>query len=416
MLRLVLAVSRAAAPLAEPILKRRLARGKEDPTRWREKLGEASAPRPNGPLVWMHGVGVGEVMALRGLIAQLAEARPDLTFLVTSSARSSAAVVKQNLPPRTIHQYLPLDFPKPVTAFLDHWQPDVAVWSDQEVWPRLAVTAARRGVRQAYVAARITDKSAKARAKFGRAYGDLYGLMDAIHAQDHSTKSNLSQLIGHDNQIEISGSLKAAAAPLACIQEDLDDLKRVTEGRRIWCLASAHPGDEAIAIEAHEAALKTDPSALLIIVPRDPSTGGQMLAAMQHDGLQVSLRSASPMPPADAPYFIADTFGELGLWYRIAAAALIGGTFGNTEGHNPWEPVALGCPVLHGPRTANFKQDFETLGAANAAQLVDTPNALAAALLGPALPDMADRAGEVLATATQDLPKIAADVLRLLNA
>ena len=129
MLRLVLAAGAVLSPLAGPILRRRLKRGKEDETRWVEKLGQATVTRPDGPLVWMHGVGVGEVMALRGLIDTLLAQRPDLNFLVTSSARSSANVFSHNMPPRTQHQYLPLDFPAPVKAFLDHWQPDLAVWS-----------------------------------------------------------------------------------------------------------------------------------------------------------------------------------------------------------------------------------------------------------------------------------------------
>ncbi|MEL6959967.1 MAG: glycosyltransferase N-terminal domain-containing protein, partial [Pseudomonadota bacterium] len=195
MLRLVLGAGAVLSPLARPLLNRRLKRGKEEPARIEEKLGRPSAERPDGPLVWLHGVGVGEVMALRGLIVALSGARPDLFFLLTSSARSSAQVIDANLPPRTIHQYLPLDLPGPVGAFLDHWRPDLAVWSDQEVWPRLAVSAAQRGIPQAYVAARITDASAAARARFGRAYGDLYRLMDLRLAQDEGTASHLSSLM-----------------------------------------------------------------------------------------------------------------------------------------------------------------------------------------------------------------------------
>ena len=208
MLRLVLGVGRILSPFARPVLKRRLAKGKEDPDRWLEKLGQASLPRPDGPLVWLHGVGVGEVMALRGLIESLAAARPDLQFLVTSSARSSGEVFANNLPAKTRHQYLPLDLPKPVAAFLDHWKPDLAVWSDQEIWPRLAVTSARRAIPQAYIAARITEKSAKAKARFGAAYGDLYRLLDLRHAQDEDTATHLRELMGDDSKVQVTGSLK----------------------------------------------------------------------------------------------------------------------------------------------------------------------------------------------------------------
>ncbi|MDA9207723.1 3-deoxy-D-manno-octulosonic acid transferase [Octadecabacter sp.] len=414
MLRLVLGASRMLSPLAEPILKHRLNRGKEDPTRWREKLGEATAARPDGPLVWMHGVGVGEVMALRGLIDAMSARQPDLNFLITSSARSSADVVANNLPPRTQHQYLPLDFPAPVIAFLNHWKPDLAVWSDQEVWPRLAVTCAKRAIPQAYVAARITDDSAKARGKFGRAYGDLYGVMDVIHAQDDRTKSNLQHLMGPEDTVVVSGSIKATASPLACDLDTLTATISATQGRRIWCLASSHPGDEAIAIEAHETLLTSAPNALLIIAPRDPSTGDHIVHAMEEDGLNVARRGSGDLPPSDAPYFVADTFGELGLWYRVASAALIGGTFDAVEGHNPWEAVALGCPVLHGPRIANFATDFASLAAANAARPVQTPDDIYTALIDPDLPAMATRATGTLDVSAQGLPRIADDLIGLL--
>jgi hypothetical protein len=103
----------ALSPLAEPLLRRRLARGKEDPARWREKLGEPTAARPQGRLAWLHAVGLGEVLALRGLIAEMADRAPDLSFLVTSTARSAALATARNLPPRTIHQFLPLDLRDP---------------------------------------------------------------------------------------------------------------------------------------------------------------------------------------------------------------------------------------------------------------------------------------------------------------
>ncbi len=415
MLRLVLAMGGVLSPLAAPILKRRLGRGKEDPDRWHEKLGRATLERPEGRLVWLHGVGVGEVMALRGLIEAMLRKQPDLNFLVTSSARSSAQVFAHNLPPRTQHQYLPLDFPGPVNAFLDHWKPDLAVWSDQEVWPRLAVTCARSDIPQAYVAARITNDSARARAKFGRAYGDLYGLMDIIHAQDDTTQSNLINLMTTDAGVHVSGSIKAAASPLSCDTSALAAVKTATQGRRTWCLASSHPGDEAIAIEAHEALLKTDPAALLIIAPRDPAMGDPIVQAMQQDGLSVARRGTDGLPTADAPYFMADTFGELGLWYRVSFATLIGGTFDAVEGHNPWEAVTLRCPVLNGPRTANFSTDFAILRAAEAARLVQTPQDVVAALQDPDIGAMAARANTEQNASVQGLSRITDDLLRVLG-
>ena len=421
MLRLVLAVGGALSPLAGPMLNRRLKRGKEDPARLREKLGEPSAERPAGPLIWLHGVGVGEVMALRGLIERLSLERADLNFLVTSSARSSAQVIDANLPARTIHQYLPLDFPGPVARFLNHWQPDLAVWSDQEVWPRLAATCAKRRIPQAYVAARITDDSAKARARFGAAYGDLYGLMDVIHAQDDRTAENLRGLMGPKGDVTVTGSLKAAAARLA---DDPDLRERLPKNRRIWLAASAHPADVDAALNAqHFAQTERGADWLLIIAPRRLDTAPDIEQACADLGLTHATRSAGGWPDGETSVFIADSFGELGVWYRAAHAALIGGTFDGTEGHNPWEAIALNCPVLHGPRTANFATDYKVLQDAKASWPIGWADTAApqpkisdivAALQDASLPDQAKRAAKVQADAAKGVAQIAGDLLALL--
>ncbi|SLN43233.1 3-deoxy-D-manno-octulosonic acid transferase [Pseudooctadecabacter jejudonensis] len=410
MLRLVLAAGWLLQPLAGPLLRRRLARGKEDPLRLCEKLGQPRAARPHGPLIWLHGVGVGEVMALRGLIASLSDARPDLHFLVTSSARSSGDVFAANLPTRTIHHYLPLDLPRPVARFLDHWRPDLAIWSDQEVWPRLAATCARRGIHQAYVAARITDASAKARARFGRAYGDLYGLMDVIHAQDTGTAQRLEGLM-QGGDVHVSGSLKAAAAPLA----DAPDLRaKLPQGRRVWVAAPAHPADARIALDTQRGLMGEGGTDLLILAPRRMEDADGFAAHCRDMGLTACRRSRDEWPDETTAVFIADSFGELGVWYRAARAALIGGTFDATEGHNPWEAVALGCAIFHGPRTANFATDYKMLDNAGAALQVTNPKDLITALQTSDVSQQADRAASIRTQAATGLQQITDDLLRLL--
>lgn len=413
-LRTALLVSGVFAPFARTHLKRRLAKGKEDPKRWREKLGETDAARPDGPLVWLHGVGVGEVMALRGLIDTMSRARPDLNFLVTSSARSSGAVIAQNLPARTQHQYLPLDLRGPVGAFLDHWRPDLVVWSDQEVWPRLAVTVARRGVPQTYVAARITRKSAKAKARFGDGYGNLYRLLDLRHAQDTRTADTMRMLMGDGSDVVVSGSLKPAAAALADDPPAREAVMQAS-GRAAWLVASAHDADIDIALDAHVLAQShLDVDRLLIIAPRDLATAQSIVAACEKRGLTCAVRSKGALPDEDTDVYIADTFGELGLWYRICFAALIGGTFDETQGHNPWEAVALRCSVMHGPRIENFASDFKALDAANGALKAHTAEDIARAINEPDTLDLAQNATSVHQAAALGLGRISDDLLDLL--
>lgn len=415
MLRLVLGVGRLASPLARPLLKKRLARGKEDPVRWCEKLGQATMARPDGPLVWLHGVGVGEVMALRGLIERLSSERPELQFLVTSSARSSGDVFAKNLPANTCHQYLPLDLPAAVAAFLDHWKPDLAVWSDQEIWPRMAVSVAKRAIPQAYVAARITEKSARAKAKFGSAYGDLYRLLDLRHAQDATTSAALQSLMGEETPVQISGSIKAAAPPLTCDPDVRAAFTAIASTRMTWVLAPSHPADEALALAAHKQLRYTVPDALLIIAPRTVARALDVGVKAREIGLTACTRSQVAHPNSDTSVYVADSYGELGTWYGAAPVALIGGTFDAIEGHNPWEAVALDCAVLHGPRVANFSSTYKMLGDNSAARLVQGVDDIVAALRDPDLQGMAQRATALRTSATLGLDQICADLLGLLD-
>lgn len=363
------------APLA---LRRRLKRGKEDPRRWREKLAETTVPRPDGQLVWLHAVGLGEVMALRGLILEMAARAPDLSFLITSTARSSAEVVAANLPPRTVHQFLPLDAPRFVGGFLDHWRPDLSVWSEQDLWPNFVREIHACGIPLALVNARMNDRAGKSRARAGRLYADLYARFDMIAAQDEASARALEAL-GAPGPVLRHASLKVAAPALAADDGKLRALSAALGERPRWCLASSHPEDEAVALAALKLMRAQGDAPLLIIAPRRIERGAEISAAVKAAGFSVALRSAGAGP--DGPdVYVADTFGEMGLWYRLCDRVLMGGTFGSVEGHNPWEPARLGAAVLHGPRTANFAADYAALDAAAAALPVVDAEAVAAAL------------------------------------
>lgn len=377
-LRLYLLATRAVPLLAPALLRRRLAKGREDAARWREKLGQPSLSRPDGPLVWMHAVGIGEVMALRGLVDAMAARDPALSFLVTSSARSSAQVFGQNLPPRTLHQYLPLDAPGFLARFLDHWKPGLSVWAEQDLWPGAVAAADARGIPLALVNARMNAASFARRRRVAGLYRDLFARFAMVTAQDAGTAAHLSALGARG--VMVQPSLKSAAPPLACDPAELARLTPLLAGRRVWAAVSTHAGDEAVAIAAHAALMQADPGACLILAPRVPGR------TVPVSDLPVARRSAGQAPGAGV--YLADTFGELGLWYRLAPVALVGGGFG-IGGHNPWEPAALGCAVLHGPGVANFSADYAAFHTAGAARAVTDAAALRAALDDPGLPAMA---------------------------
>lgn len=403
-LRLILAASAALQPLAPMILRRRLARGKELPGRWREKLGYASQSRPDGPLVWLHAVGLGEVMALRGLIAAMGKARPDLSFLVTSTARSSAEIFATHLGPRCQHQFLPLDMPGPVARFLAHWRPDLVLWSEQDIWPRLVLQTHRQAVPQLWVNARMNAAAYRRRARMAGASRDVIGCFHKVLAQDQATARHISQLCA-TVPVATVGSLKAGAGAPAPDGAALQGLRQQLAGRPVWVAGPSHAADEQMALAAHAAWRAQHPDGLLIVAPRLPQRRAALQQACAQAGLAASLRSAG-WPARDVAVYIADSFGEMSLWYSVAQAALVGGSFApQVQGHNPWEAVGMGCPVMHGPHTENFAQDYTDLAAAQGAIAVANPDDILAALARPDLPEIAARAARL----RQDL----ADTVRI---
>lgn len=395
-----------AIPLVAPImLRRRLHLGKEDPKRWREKTGRPGLPRPAGLLIWMHAVGLGEVLALRGLISAMSEQRPDLSFLVTSSSRSSADVFTKAMPKRTQHQYLPLDAPQYLRRFLDHWQPDLSIWAEQDLWPNAVWATDKRSIPLALVNGRMGQEGFQRRRKAGGLYRDLLSRFAIVSAQESVTQSNLTSLgAAH---VQIDGPLKAASAALPYDPAKLASLTASLPDQPVVLFASSHAEDEAqIFPTLLGAACK------LIIAPRDPKRGPKIIADIQNRGHNVGAWSkGATLSTVDV--LVADSLGEMGLWYRLADTALIGGTFGSVEGHSPWEAAAIGCAILHGPRVGNFAFDYKLLAEKGAATLV-TADTLAAVLTQDHAASAA-RAQAVVATQRLALRPLASQLLELMR-
>ncbi|MFZ1469393.1 MAG: glycosyltransferase N-terminal domain-containing protein [Paracoccaceae bacterium] len=416
-LRAYLALRPALQPLMRLALRRRVRAGKDDPARVGEKLGLATRPRPAGRVVWMHAVGLGEAMALRPLILAMQAQAPDLSFVITSTARSSAQVLGQNLPPRCVHQFLPLDGPAFLRSFLDHWRPDLSVWSEQDLWPGAIHDCAARGIPLAYVNARMNDASHRRRARLEGLYRDTLARFAIIAAQDATTAQNLHRLGA--GAVTVTGSLKPAAEPLAADPAALADLAATLRGRRIWVAASTHAADEAVVMAAQSALAVEDPNWLLILAPRVPDRRAEVAVALQTAGLSHALRSAGQRPATADAVWLADSFGELGLWYRLAGAAYVGASFGGVGGHNPWEAICLSCPVLHGPDVANFAADYAALDAMGLAHQVtdraEGADSLAAHLRRVGAEDTA-RMQAVIDAARQALAPLASDLVALIRA
>ncbi|MES2342222.1 MAG: 3-deoxy-D-manno-octulosonic acid transferase [Pseudomonadota bacterium] len=355
-------------PFARPLLRRRVAAGKEDAARLEERLGRSALPRPDGPLVWLHGVSVGESMSLLPLVGALA-ARPDLTLLVTSGTRTSAELLAQRLPAGVIHQYAPVDAPGAVARFLDHWKPDLGILVESELWPNLILGARERGVKLALVSARMTQASADGWARVRGAATALLGAFDLILPQEAETAARLKALGARIGPLL---NLKTVGDPLPCDAAELARLKSAAGGRRTVLAANTHPGEDEIVIAAVREAALAD--SLLVIAPRHPARGEAVAALLRAAGFQVARRAAGEPLTAQTTAYVADTLGEMGLLYSLADLVVMGGAFlPGIGGHNPLEPARLARPILTGPHAFNATALYADLFALAAA--IEAPDA-----------------------------------------
>ena len=342
---------RLITPFAPAILRRRTDRGKEDPARISERLGVPSAPRPQGPVVWLHAASVGESVSLLPLIARITDGCPGLTPLITTGTVTSAQMMAEQLPVAAIHQYVPADLPGPVARFLDHWQPDLGIWVESELWPNALVGLHQRGIPTLMVNGRMSAKS------HGR-WWMLRSVAQAVIAPFALTLGQ-SQIDGDRftslgaSDVRILGNLKAAAPPLAADPDALAAMEAALGDRPRWLAASTHPGEETMAGAIHAALASDHPGLITLIAPRHPNRGPDIAQALAAQGRNVALGSRGDVPGPDTEIFIADSLGQMGLWFRLASAVFVGGSFGDNGGHNPLEPARLDCALVFGPDMEN---------------------------------------------------------------
>jgi 3-deoxy-D-manno-octulosonic-acid transferase len=363
-------------PLAGAWLAARARAGKEDPARLGERFGRYAASRASGPLMWLHAASVGESGVAFALIEALAARRPDLSFLLSTGTRSSAELAAKRADERTTHAYAPLDRAGAVRRFFDHWRPDLGVFIESEIWPNLILEAERRGVPLALVNARMSVKTLRRWERWAATGRRLLRAFAFVSAADARTVRLLRQLCA--SPVPEPGNLKLAAPIPDNDAAARAALLAAVQRRRLWLAASTHAGEDEIALAAHERIRAAATDALLVIAPRHPERGE---AVAQLAG--GAPRRALGQPIGDAPVYVADTLGELGMLYSIASIALMAGSLAAPlKGHNPIEPAKAGAAILVGPHVESFQDVYDALFAAGGAVRVETASAIADAVLG----------------------------------
>jgi 3-deoxy-D-manno-octulosonic-acid transferase len=410
-------VTSYARPMAPLLLGLRERRGKEEPLRRNERLGQPRIKRPAGRLAWFHAASVGETNAILPLISALAEKRPSLSFLLTTGTVTSAKLAAQRLGPRAIHQFAPLDTPEYVASFLDHWRPDLAVFTESEIWPNLILESSARRIPLALVNGRMTKRSFRRWRRNPGFAQPLFSRFDLVLAQNESLARRFATL-GAPSTIP-AGNLKVDAPPPLVDNVEFERLRPALQGRPLLIAACTHEGEDQIIADAHRQLASSFPGLCTIIAPRHPQRGGAIAEMLKGRGFKVAQRSLGQLPDRGSDAYVADTMGELGMLYKLAPVAFIGGSLVDRGGHNPIEAMRLGAVVLVGPHQQNFPDAYDALIKNGGAIVVRSAEEIAGAarkLLSDeaALDSMRNRANAALATISGALPRTIEALLQYL--
>jgi 3-deoxy-D-manno-octulosonic-acid transferase len=366
----------AVYPLIGTYVAWRASKGKEDRSRRRERYGLAGRERPNGPLIWVHAASVGETIAVVPLVQSILGY--GVNVVLTTGTVTSAHVAEERLGAGIIHQYVPLDLKPAVSRFLDHWQPDLAIIAESEIWPMTILELGARRVPQVLVNGRLSDRSFKSWKKRAYLAEALFENLAHVVAQSEADGERFQALGARP--VTVSGNLKVDTVPPPVDEKALASLQRQIGKRATWAAVSTHDGEEAVAAEVHTMLRGRHRGLLTLIVPRHPDRADAIAAQFAAMGLNVARRSAGQKVAADTDILLGDTIGEMGLYLRLTEIAFVGRSLTSEGGQNPLEPAMLDTAVLAGRNVQNFREAYQRLIDNGGAKLVRDRDMLAGAV------------------------------------
>ena len=334
-------------------IEKRKKMGKEDIKRFNERVGRPTKPRPDGRLIWLHGASVGESISMLPLINRLLEIYPDAHVMVTTGTTTSAEVMAKRLPERAFHQYLPRDNPVFAARFVRHWQPTIALWFESEFWPAMLSTIKRRNIPLILINGRISNKSFKRWQQFDFVIKELLDCFTACLGQSEEDAYRLRALGAKDAMC--LGNLKYAGLPIPVDAEKKKDIQDEIGERPVWLVSSTHSDEESKIGRYIKELIAKHEGLLTIIAPRHPNRGVEIKELLQEKyQLKTALRSANEKIMPETEVYIADTIGEMGIWYELCPIVFIGGSLVPHGGQNFMEPSRCRDAVIVGPHMHNF--------------------------------------------------------------
>ena len=351
-------------------------RGKENLARFSERWVNKKIKRPSGKLIWFHAASVGETLSVIPLIEKLLKEDHQVNILITSTTMTSAQIFEKKPFCRVIHQMAPHDTFFVSKRFLTYWKPDLAIRVESEIWPRILLELKKNKIPNFLLNARFSKRTISKIKQQAKSSAFLLSLFDRIHVQENSTKEILSQLGVEIRKISVTGSLKDSRNKLTVDKNDLKKFKKVIGSQKVWVAASTHPGEDEVILKAHKKI-----GGILLIAPRHIDRAKQIVRLSSSLGFKTQLRSEEPDIKAETAVYIADTMGEMGLWYSLTSVAFIGGSLVEKGGHNPIEAAQFNTYILHGPNTYNALERYEQLRQAGICCLVQDASELVKEIL-----------------------------------
>jgi len=347
--------------------------------------------RPAGKLVWFHISSASDVAFVQGLILQLAEDLTEVSFLVTSpESLTIETSFQEGCDQPCLHIAAPADAPQSAAAFIDHWQPSIAIWTGSVLRPALLLKTHAHSIpllmMNAQNHASIDGKPRMSRGMIR----DILELFDHILTNQESTQKQLVRQGASHSKTFIGEPIDDTSPPLFWDDRDRDGMAQILSARPVWLAAYTNDTEDALIANAHRVAMRLSHRLLLVISPKDPARGTALAQSLTEGGWLVAQRSLGQEPDEHVQILIADAKDEIGLWLRLAPVCFIGNSLGNgATGSAPGAASALGSAILHGPNVRDFKSRYTRLDAANAARQVQDEVALASAVQDLLAPDKA---------------------------
>jgi len=349
--------------------------------RWQERLAWYRPRTATTTAIWFHAVSVGEAEALFPLVRQLQARYPKLSLLVTCTTPTGSARIQSVLGNSMMHVYLPYDTPDAVQRFIKHFNPQLAVIVETEIWPNLFNACVRHSVPVYIINARLSEKSARGYQKLSALIKPALRPISGIAAQSDEDAQRYVSIGVPVERVQNTGNIKFdmdIASELVAQGQQLKSL--LFTGRFVWLCASTHADEELVLLKIYQTLKATIPELLIVLVPRHPERFAAVNKIAGQLGLNTVLRTSNIPCTAATDVYLADTMGELKILYGACDVAFVGGSLVPKGGHNILEPAAIGVPVLFGPFMNNFKDIAKGILQAEAAIQCQNPDQLTAAI------------------------------------